>query len=98
MRPGRLPSGYRVYAEPDVETVRRIRSLLTAGLSTTVIAKVLPCVTEDGGFLAPTCAETRADLAAESGRIAAAIEELERSRRLLDAIVSGQPVRAGNGR
>ncbi|MFI6071487.1 MerR family transcriptional regulator [Actinoplanes sp. NPDC051343] len=91
LRPDRLPSGYRVYAESDVQTVGRIRSLLTAGLSTSVIASVLPCVSEDGGFLAPTCPRMRADLTDESRRIGAAIEELETSRRLLEAIINGEP-------
>jgi len=91
LHPSRLSSGYRIYAESDVETVRRIRSLLTAGLSTSVIAGVLPCVSTDGGFLAPTCPQTRAELTAECQRISAAIEELEQSRRLLEAVINGGP-------
>lgn len=89
LHPSRLSSGYRVYAESDMETVRRIRSLLTAGLSTGVIAGVLPCVSADGGFLAPTCPRTRAELAGEYRRIGAAIEALEQSRRLLEAVING---------
>lgn len=48
LTPDRLPSGYRVYAEGDVETVRRVRTLLNAGLTTATIARVLPCVREEG--------------------------------------------------
>src|SRR5690348_2448416 len=77
LHPTRRPSGYRVYAEPDVETVRRIRVLLAAGLSTSVIAVVLPCITSDGVYLAPTCPEMRGRLADECRRISAAIGELE---------------------
>ncbi|MEU4420547.1 MerR family transcriptional regulator [Actinoplanes sp. NPDC024001] len=88
--PSRLPSGYRVYAESDVETVRRIRFLLAAGLSTGVIASVLPCVAADGSTLAPTCPRLRADLTAEWRRITATIGELEESRRLLEAVL-GDP-------
>jgi DNA-binding transcriptional MerR regulator len=91
LQPSRLPSGYRIYADADVETVRRIRSLLAAGLTTGVIATVLPCVSADGGFLAPTCPELRADLGEECRRIGAAIEELERSRTLLEAVINGGP-------
>jgi DNA-binding transcriptional MerR regulator len=87
LAPDRLPSGYRVYAESDVDLVGRIRSLLTAGLSTSVIANVLPCVTSDGDVLAPTCPRVRADLDHEYRRISAAIDDLERSRRLLGAVI-----------
>ncbi|MYW17391.1 MerR family transcriptional regulator, partial [Streptomyces sp. SID2955] len=55
LAPTRLPSGYRVYCEQDVETVRRIRTLLTAGLTTDTIARVLPCVREEGERLVPVC-------------------------------------------
>nr|WP_207634475.1 MerR family transcriptional regulator [Candidatus Frankia alpina] len=44
LHPARLSSGYRVYAESDVDQVRRIRTLLSAGLPTALIAQVLPCV------------------------------------------------------
>jgi len=97
LQPSRLPSGYRSYADSDVETVRRIRSLLTAGLSTSVIAGVLPCVSSDGGFLAPTCPQLRADLAGEHRRISAAIEDLQLSRGLLEAIINGKPPVAAAG-
>ncbi|MEV0146769.1 MULTISPECIES: MerR family transcriptional regulator [unclassified Nonomuraea] len=41
---GRAPNGYRDYDEDSVVTVRQIRALLDAGLSTEVIRSVLPCV------------------------------------------------------
>ncbi|MCA0155727.1 MerR family transcriptional regulator [Tsukamurella sp. M9C] len=41
--PGRTAAGYRVYSEDDVVTVRQIRHLLAAGLSTDDIAYLLPC-------------------------------------------------------
>jgi DNA-binding transcriptional MerR regulator len=90
LHPGRLPSGYRVYGDSDVEEVRRIRALLTAGLSTSVIARVLPCVSTDGGLLAPTCPQLRAELTDECRRISTAIDELEQSRRLLEGIINGR--------
>ncbi|MFC7104329.1 MerR family transcriptional regulator [Nonomuraea rubra] len=48
LHPSRLPSGYREYTEAHVETVRRIRCLLAAGLSTSTIATVLPCLEARG--------------------------------------------------
>jgi DNA-binding transcriptional MerR regulator len=36
-------NGYRTYDEDAVTTVRQIRALLAAGLTTQVIGKVLPC-------------------------------------------------------
>ncbi|MEU0466730.1 MULTISPECIES: MerR family transcriptional regulator [unclassified Amycolatopsis] len=41
--PRRDANGYRVYDDDAVVTVRQIRALLAAGLSTCVIAKLLPC-------------------------------------------------------
>src|SRR4051794_8549140 len=84
LTPERLPSGYRVYREEDAETVRRIRCLLTAGLSTAVIAQVLPCVGDDAGRLAPTCPTLVSQLREERQRITREIEALRTSRRLLD--------------
>ncbi|MEU1736864.1 MerR family transcriptional regulator [Streptosporangium sp. NPDC020145] len=40
---GRGTNGYRHYDEDSVVTVRQIRALLKAGLSTEVIRSVLPC-------------------------------------------------------
>lgn len=47
LSPTRLPSGYREYGERDVMTVRRIRVLISAGLGTSVIAEIVPCVEDD---------------------------------------------------
>ncbi|GHJ15542.1 hypothetical protein TPA0908_35370 [Micromonospora sp. AKA38] len=62
----------------------RIRSLVTAGPSTTTIATVLPCVREDGDRLAPTCSVMLADLTQERRRILRAINDLSASRDALD--------------
>jgi DNA-binding transcriptional MerR regulator len=40
---GRGANGYRSYDEDSVVTVRQVRALLKAGLSTEVIRSVLPC-------------------------------------------------------
>ncbi|WP_424642604.1 MerR family transcriptional regulator [Embleya sp. AB8] len=92
LTPARLPSGYREYAEADVATVRRIRTLLNAGLSTTVIAQVLPCVRDDGPRLIPTCSDLVTQLRNERARIDAAIEDLATSRALLDEVITGAGV------
>ncbi|GAB2578324.1 MerR family transcriptional regulator [Streptomyces capparidis] len=93
LRPERLPSGYREYSEADVETVRRIRCLLTAGLSTSVIAQVLPCVRDDGDRLVPTCPELVRRLRNERRRITAEIEALRTSRSMLDTVLDAAPER-----
>ncbi|MDT9686056.1 MerR family transcriptional regulator [Streptomyces sp. TRM76323] len=44
----RLDSGHRRYDDSAPDVVRRIRSLLDAGLPTRVIRDLLPCVRQDG--------------------------------------------------
>ncbi|MFD4263517.1 MerR family transcriptional regulator [Streptomyces sp. NPDC058534] len=91
LAPTRLPSGYREYSETDVETVRRIRSLLTAGLSTTVIAQVLPCIADVNDRLAPTCPDLVLQLQGERRRITREIEALRASRAMLDTVLDAVP-------
>jgi DNA-binding transcriptional MerR regulator len=43
LRPARTRSGYRVYGEADVATVRRITMLNSAGLTLATIRALLPC-------------------------------------------------------
>jgi DNA-binding transcriptional MerR regulator len=89
--PERLPSGYRVYSESDVETVRRIRCLLAAGLPTTLIAQVLPCVRADDDRLVPTCPDLVARLERERERITQVIRELQASGTMLDTVITAAP-------
>ncbi|TLS44393.1 MerR family transcriptional regulator [Streptomyces montanus] len=91
LAPTRLPSGYREYSDADVETVRRIRSLLTAGLSTTVIAQVLPCVADDSDHLVPMCPDLVRQLQGERQRITQEIEALQASRAMLDTVLNAAP-------
>ncbi|WP_369393208.1 MerR family transcriptional regulator [Streptomyces sp. CG1] len=91
LAPTRLPSGYRVYCEKDVDTVRRIRTLLTAGLSTDAIAKVLPCVREEEERLVPVCPDLVAELRRERERITRAINDLQASRSMLDTVIKASP-------
>lgn len=91
LEPIRRPSGYREYSESDVETVRRIRSLLAAGLSTATIATVLPCLRDDSQHLVPTCSDLVTELCQERDRITAAITELHASRAMLDTVIDAAP-------
>ncbi|MBX7550374.1 MerR family transcriptional regulator [Streptomyces sp. NPDC004232] len=91
LRPERRPSGYREYREADVDTVRRIRSLLAAGLNTATIATILPCLRDDGERLVPTCPGLLADLAKERERITRAIIDLQTSRSALDDVIAAAP-------
>lgn len=91
LRPERRPSGYREYSEADVATVQHIRNLLAAGLSTTTIADVLPCMGVDGGRLIADCPELLLDLDRERERITASIRELELARTTLDAVIATAP-------
>ncbi|MEU8975333.1 MerR family transcriptional regulator [Streptomyces monashensis] len=91
LQPERRPSGYREYSEADVDTVRRIRSLLAAGLNTATIATILPCLRDDGERLVPTCSGLLADLARERERITQAIIDLQTSRSVLDNVIAAAP-------
>ncbi|MEV5985318.1 MerR family transcriptional regulator [Streptomyces sp. NPDC052051] len=91
LAPERLPSGYRVYGDADVDTVRRIRALLAAGLPTATIAQVLPCVRDDGAGLAPVCPDLVAQLRGERERITHAIKDLQASQGMLDTIIAAGP-------
>ncbi|MFF1903567.1 MerR family transcriptional regulator [Kitasatospora sp. NPDC058218] len=89
LSPERRPSGYREYAERDVRTVHGIRTLLAAGLGSTVIAEILPGLPAPGERRpGPTCPELLAGLAAERARITDAMRELDAARGLLDAIMA----------
>jgi DNA-binding transcriptional MerR regulator len=95
LAPERLPSGYREFAETDVQTVKNIRVLLAAGLNTATIAEVLPCVVDEDGFLLPGCPELLQVFGRERDRITGSIEELESARAILDGILTA-PVPTDN--
>ncbi|MFI6296611.1 MerR family transcriptional regulator [Nonomuraea sp. NPDC050790] len=87
LRPLRRPSGYREFRKEDAATVRGIRLMLAAGLSTTTIGEVLPCMTDDGEALTPSCAGMLPDLHRERERLSAAAADLLAARDRLDALV-----------
>ncbi|MGW0806017.1 MerR family transcriptional regulator [Nonomuraea sp. NPDC002799] len=87
LRPERRASGYRDYAEAHVDTVLRIRSLLAAGLGTSTIATVLPCLEADGERMLPTCPDVLGHLRGERARIDRTMEALRVSRAALDQVI-----------
>ncbi|WP_049557088.1 MerR family transcriptional regulator [Nonomuraea sp. SBT364] len=88
LRPVRLDNGYREYGEADVATVRHIRALLAAGLSTAIIARVLHCVHgKDDLIVPPRCPTFIADLRRERAQITTTIAQLQSSQGILDAIL-----------
>ncbi|WP_433436502.1 MerR family transcriptional regulator [Nonomuraea sp. CA-141351] len=86
LAPERSPNGYREYAETDVGTVLKIRTLLAAGLSTATIAQVSSCLREDA-LPAPTCSGVVERLRGERDRLDRAIEELQDARTALDDVI-----------
>ncbi|MFD7666258.1 MerR family transcriptional regulator [Streptomyces sp. NPDC059788] len=99
LRPQRRASGYREFDEPDVAAVRRVRILLAAGLNTDLIREVLPCMTEEGAVLAPTCEEMAQDLERERERLSRSIEQLQDAHAMLSSIIhAGEAMAAGVGR
>lgn len=91
LAPERTPSGYRVYAESDVDVVRHVQMLLAAGLNTAFIREVLPCMVDTGDGLAPGCPELLPHLRNERDRITIAIDGLATARTLLDEVIAATP-------
>ncbi|MFI6287170.1 MerR family transcriptional regulator [Streptomyces sp. NPDC051018] len=92
LRPSRKPSGYREFSEEDITTVRGIRILLGAGLSTATIAELLPCMVDDGLILAPGCPGMLPDLNRERERLDEAVADLLTARATLDSIIAATPL------
>jgi DNA-binding transcriptional MerR regulator len=91
LAPARTPSGYRIYAESDVDVVRHVQMLLAAGLNTAFIREVLPCMVDTGDGLAPGCPELLPHLRNERDRITIAIDGLATARTLLDEVIAATP-------
>ncbi|WP_433015294.1 MerR family transcriptional regulator [Kribbella sp. CA-294648] len=91
LHPERRPSGYREYSEADVTTVAHIRNLLAAGLSTTTIADVLPCMGSQGGQLIADCPELLLDLFRERERLTSSITELSTALQTLESVIATAP-------
>jgi DNA-binding transcriptional MerR regulator len=86
LQPQRRPNGYREYEEADIDVVRRIRSLLAAGLSTATIAEIQSCI-RPGGIPVPACAGVISRLRDERDRVDQAIAHLQTTRAALEDII-----------
>ncbi|AIR98766.1 MerR family transcriptional regulator [Streptomyces glaucescens] len=88
LRAGRTPGGHRDYPQTAVDRVIRIQELFAAGLSSTKIAQLLPCMRDDdGGPSAVATPRLVAELTAERDRIDRTIRDLLRSRDTLDQVI-----------
>jgi DNA-binding transcriptional MerR regulator len=82
----RQANGYREYDEAAELTVRQIRGLLAAGLSTSVIKQVLPCAHTDGS-LSP-CPGVLDKLRLQLSRLEDRAAELARARETLEQAIT----------
>ncbi|MFI7440765.1 MerR family transcriptional regulator [Nonomuraea indica] len=81
-------NGYRTYDEEAVVTVRKVRALLNAGLTTEVIRVVLPCTVGDQPEF-DWCADLRALMDRELEAMDRRIDDLRRSRGTLAGYLAG---------
>ncbi|TWD73418.1 DNA-binding transcriptional MerR regulator [Kribbella amoyensis] len=86
LEPDRGPNDYRSYTEDAVATVRKIRALLGAGLTTEVIRAVLPCVRGDGTRF-DWCQDLRDILAGELSAMDQRLDDLRRTRGTLAGLI-----------
>ncbi|MFF0594498.1 MerR family transcriptional regulator [Streptomyces antibioticus] len=84
----RTPGGHRDYPKTAVDRVVLIQELFAAGLHSTKIAQLLPCMRDtDGGPSAVATPRLIDDLTAERARIDRTITDLLRSRDTLDEVI-----------
>ncbi|MCC2276697.1 MerR family transcriptional regulator [Streptomyces sp. ET3-23] len=89
LTPDRLPNGYRWYSEPHVETVRRIRALLAAGLPVRTIRALLPCTAAAGEAAVHPCPGVLDTLRTRLADLDARAAELDEARAVLRATIAG---------
>jgi DNA-binding transcriptional MerR regulator len=84
----RTSGGQRRYSEAAVDRVIRIQELYAAGLSSSRIARLLPCMRDaDGGPSEIADEKLVTDLVAERDRIDRTMADLVRSREVLDDVI-----------
>ncbi|OZM74166.1 MerR family transcriptional regulator [Amycolatopsis antarctica] len=88
LRSERDVNGYRVYQADAVTTVRQIRALLELGLSTGVIAEVLPCAAGDLAEL-DLCPEVVRTIRRELDALDERIDTLRQNRGALAGYLAG---------
>lgn len=84
MHSTRSVGGQRHYAATEVERVEIIRRLFDAGLSSKVIARLLPCVDSDAKDVAEDAFNTMHE---ERDRLTADITRLVEARAVLDELI-----------
>lgn len=87
IEPTRQPNGYREYDEAAVERVQQVQDLYAAGLCSSKIAELLPCIRSEGERVVagPGLVD---ELAWECARIEGRIDEMQASLRLLRGILA----------
>lgn len=84
----RTPGGHRDYAAGAVNRVIRIQELFAAGLCSSKIAQLLPCLRDEDGEPAETATPwLAAELSQERTRIDRQIEDLRRARDVLEGVI-----------
>lgn len=85
----RTPGGHREYTEAALDRVVRIQELYAAGLCSSKIATLLPCMRDTDGAPAATADHHLVqELTVERERIDQMIADLQRSRELLNEIIT----------
>ncbi|MGW6689498.1 MerR family transcriptional regulator [Streptomyces sp. NPDC054961] len=94
----RTPGGHRDFAERAVDRVIRIQELYAAGLHSSKIRMILPCMRDaDGGPNIRATPALVAELKTERDRIDRLIADLLRSRDVLDEVIDTAAGRAPTG-
>ncbi len=83
----RSSSSQRIYRNEAVERVALIRELFQAGLCSSTIADILPCMT-DSALRTPLLRERLID---ERARISAQVEAMEQTLKAMDSILVNLP-------
>ncbi|WP_171169058.1 MerR family transcriptional regulator [Streptomyces sp. I05A-00742] len=82
----RTSGGHREFGDAAVDRVVCIQELFAAGLCSSKIAQVLPCLPGHGGYARPS-AELVENLLGERDRLDRAINDLRRSQEVLDGVI-----------
>lgn len=84
----RTGGGQRQYEESAVARVHRIQQLFSAGINSTTIYKILPCIRDqDGGPSANADETLTAELLDERVRLQRRIQDLQASLQSLDQVI-----------
>ncbi len=84
----RTPGGHRDFPAGAVDRVIRIQELYAAGLHSSRIARILPCMRDDGGPAVNATPALVAELTTERDRIDRTVNDLLRSRDVLDQVIN----------